>query len=104
MRRSSVIVCPANRKRLRRTRPSRISVAATLEAMSIPIAKQMPCAPPAIAVLMPTMRPAPSTSGPPEFPGFSGASVWITLSTSRPERVRRLRPSALTMPAVTVAW
>ena len=35
--------------------------------------------------------------------GLSGASVWITPSMSRPERVRRLRPSALTIPAVTVA-
>ena len=33
-----------------------------------------------------------STSGPPELPGFSGASVWITLSIIRPERVRSVRP------------
>jgi hypothetical protein len=38
------------------------------------------------------------------LPGFKGASVWITLSISRPDGLRRLRPSALTMPAVTVAW
>jgi len=30
------------------------------------------------------------------------ASVWITLSISRPERVRNERPRALTTPAVTV--
>ena len=42
------------------------------------------------------------TSGPPEFPGLSAASVWITLSISRPERVRNERPRALTTPAVTV--
>src|SRR5438477_9972963 len=35
--------------------------------------------------------------------GLSGASVWMTLSISRPDGLRRLRPSALTMPAVTVA-
>jgi hypothetical protein len=33
---------------------------------------------------------------------LSGASVWITPSINRPDRVRRLRPSALTMPAVAV--
>jgi len=42
------------------------------------------------------------TSGPPELPGLSAASVWITLSISRPERVRSERPRALTTPAVTV--
>ena len=55
-----------------------------------------------IAVLMPTTSPAAVTSGPPELPGLSAASVWITLSISRPERVRKERPSALTTPAVTV--
>jgi hypothetical protein len=57
---------------------------------------------PMIAVLMPTTSPAAVTSGPPEFPGLSAASVWMTLSISRPERVRKERPSALTTPAVTV--
>ena len=42
------------------------------------------------------------TSGPPELPGFSAASVWITSSIRRPDCDRRLRPSALTTPAVTV--
>ena len=58
------------------------------------MAKQMPCAGMIVAVLMPTTRPAPDTSGPPELPGFSGASVWITLSRFRPDRVRSVRPSA----------
>ncbi len=62
----------------------------------------MPCAMPMIAVLMPTTSPAALTSGPPELPGLSAASVWITLSISRPERVRSERPRALTTPAVTV--
>ena len=43
-------------------------------------------------------------SGPPEFPGFSAASVWMTLSISLPVRDRILRPNALTTPAVTVCW
>jgi hypothetical protein len=69
----------------------------------MPIAKQMPCAQPAMAVLMPITLPFASTRGPPELPGLSGASVWMTLSISRPERPRKLRPRALTIPAVTVA-
>src|SRR5258707_8504867 len=79
--------------RLRRTRPSRMIRAATSAAVSMPIAKQMPCAAPIIAVLMPTTRPLPSTSGPPELPGLSGASVWMTLSISRPDiQDRRVLP------------
>jgi hypothetical protein len=59
---------------------------------------------PATAVFTPTTRPRPSTSAPPEFPGFSAASVWMTLSTTRwalPERTGSDRPSADTTPAVT---
>ena len=41
---------------------------------------------PATAVLIPTTRPRPSASAPPELPGLSAASVWITLSTTRPAR------------------
>ena len=48
---------------------------------------------------MPTTWPSASSSGPPELPGFSGASVWITPSSVRPRcRLCRLRPSAETMP------
>ena len=36
------------------------------------------------AVLTPITRPFQSTSGPPELPGLSAASVWITSSMSRP--------------------
>ena len=60
---------------------------------------------PATAVFTPTTSPWPFTSAPPEFPGLSAASVWITLSmmrTSRPARAGSDRPSALTTPAVTV--
>src|SRR5262249_59532774 len=59
---------------------------------------------PATAVLMPTTLALLSASAPPELPGFSAASVWITSSTSRPAeplRVGRDRPRALTTPAVT---
>ena len=59
---------------------------------------------PATAVLMPTTRECASASAPPEFPGLSAASVWITSSTSRaaaPLRVGSDRPTALTTPAVT---
>jgi hypothetical protein len=58
---------------------------------------------PATAVLMPTTRPWPSASAPPELPGFSAASVWITFSTMRPaerERVGSERPRPETTPAV----
>jgi hypothetical protein len=44
------------------------------------------------------------TSGPPELPGLSAASVCSTSSIRRPVCERRLRPSALTTPAVTVCW
>ena len=60
---------------------------------------------PATAVLMPITRPLPSASAPPELPGFSAASVWITSSMIRcadPLRTGSDRPSALTTPAVTL--
>ena len=38
---------------------------------------------PATAVLTPTTRPRLSASAPPELPGLSAASVWITLSITR---------------------
>src|SRR5664280_683129 len=53
---------------------------------------------------MPTTRPAASASAPPELPGFSAASVWMTSSITRPTRavrVGRERPRPLTTPAVT---
>ena len=67
------------------------------------MAKQSPCAPEMMAVLTPITSPRELTSGPPEFPGLSAASVWMMSSISRPERERSDRPSALTTPAVTVA-
>jgi hypothetical protein len=65
-------------------------------------AKHRDCAPRMIAVFTPITSPCESTRGPPELPGFSDASVWITLGISRPVPERMLRPSALTIPAVTV--
>ena len=57
---------------------------------------------PATAVLIPITRPRPSASAPPELPGLSAASVWITFSTRRPRAaVGSDRPSAETTPAVT---
>src|SRR5437762_2355936 len=76
----------------------------TTFAVLMPTAKQIPWAGRITAVLTPTTRPRASTSGPPEFPGFSAASVWITSSISRPPTERNERPSALTTPAVTVLW
>jgi len=66
------------------------------------VAKQMPWANGMMAVLTPITSPCELTSGPPELPGLSAASVWITSSISRPVTDRRLRPSALTTPVVTV--
>ncbi|MPN41949.1 hypothetical protein SDC9_189504 [bioreactor metagenome] len=54
---------------------------------------------------MPITRPAESASAPPELPGLSEASVWITSSISRiPLGVRTGsdRPRPLTTPAVTL--
>ncbi len=57
---------------------------------------------PATAVFTPTMRPCPSASTPPELPGFSAASVWITSSMTRPDAVGSDLPRFDTMPAVTL--
>ena len=55
-----------------------------------------------IAVLIPITSAFDDTSGPPELPGLSAASVWITSSMVRPLAERIERPSADTTPAVTV--
>ena len=55
-----------------------------------------------IAVAIPTTRPCESTSGPPEFPGLIGTSVWIRSVSSTPGETGSFRPKALTTPAVTV--
>jgi hypothetical protein len=71
-------------------------------AVLLATAKQMPCAPLMMAVLMPITSALDDTSAPPELPGLSAASVWITSSMSRPVLARKDRPRALTTPAVTV--
>jgi len=53
-----------------------------------------------IESLMPMIRPIRSARAPPELPGLIGASVWI-MATS-PPGVWMARPTALTMPSVTV--
>ena len=73
-------------------------------AVLIGTAKLMPCTPRIAAVFTPTTSPRLVTSGPPELPGFSAASVCTSCSISRPDRERSERPSALTTPAVTVCW
>ena len=67
-------------------RKTRTSFAAT--AMLRPSAPETP------AVTMPTTRPWASTSGPPELPGLTAASVWTNQTSSgarqRPEKIPRV--------------
>src|SRR5680860_1217017 len=85
----------------RRTRPCAISVPMIRWVVSL-MGTANPTPIPATAVLTPTTRPELSASAPPLLPGLSAASVWITSSTTRPARVGSERPSADTMPAVTL--
>lgn len=48
--------------------------------LSIGMAKPMPSACAAMAVLMPTTSPNSFTNGPPEFPGLIAASVWMNVA------------------------
>ena len=89
---------PATPTYARTILPSRMSRAATYFAVLIPIAKQIPCAGRMTAVLTPITSPRELTSGPPELPGLSAASVWMTSSMSRPDCDLSDRPSALTTP------
>ena len=60
---------------------------------------------PATAVLTPISRACQSARAPPELPGFSAASVWMTSSMNRrcplPSAVASERPNPLTTPDVT---
>ena len=58
-------------------------------AMLIGIAKPMPSASAATAVLMPMTLPPASRSGPPLLPGLIAASVWIRLRIAVPSVDRR---------------
>src|SRR5579859_6697184 len=51
----------------------------------------------------PSTLPLPSSSGPPELPGLIGASVWIAPVMVKLLGAVMLRPTALTIPAVTVS-
>lgn len=79
---------------------------ATERAMSMGIAKPTPRLPvelpPPVTIesLMPITRPCRSASAPPELPVLIGASVWMAGIT--PPGVWTDRPTALTMPEVTV--
>ena len=53
-------------------------------------------------VLMPIIRPAVSRSGPPEFPGLIAVSVWIMSLITEFDEVLMGRPSAETIPVVSV--
>ncbi len=81
-----------------------MSAPATRRAVAAGMAKQIPWAFGMIAVFTPTTREWVSTSGPPELPGFSAASVWMMFSMSRPSRAWSERRRALTTPVVTVDW
>src|SRR5581483_723790 len=73
--------------------PSLVSAPTIRRVVSL-IGTASPSPTPATAVLIPTTRPTPSARAPPELPGFSAASVWITLSTIRVVEpgARRQRP------------
>src|SRR4051812_40054614 len=90
-------------RKARRTRPSDTSAPMIRRVVSL-IGTASPRPHPATAVLMPTTRQEESASAPPELPGLSAASVWMTSSTTRavrPSRVGSERPRPLTTPAVT---
>ena len=71
-------------------------------AMFTGIANPRPSAPVAIAVLMPMTFPPASRSAPPLLPGLIAASVWMRFRMTSPESSVIRRPSADTMPAVTL--
>ncbi len=77
-------------------------------AMSIGMAKPIPWAVSAWAVVTPTTRPDPSTSGPPLLPGLIAASVWIRswrlveVEAALSAGTEMSRPRAETIPDVTL--
>src|SRR4051812_959318 len=79
-------------------------------AMLLGIANPMPFAAPpicgseAVSVGMPTTAPVRSTRAPPLLPGLIAALVWITPGSATPFSSFTVRPSALTMPSVTLLW
>ena len=81
-----------------RTSPSEIRASTTRSSNSVEVAKLMPIlvspSEAKIADTMPTRRPFPSTSAPPDTPGFAAASVWTKSSTG-------LNPASVTFSADT---
>ena len=70
------------------------------------IANPTPSLPPEelwICALTPITWPAAFSSGPPELPWLIGASVWIAFAIGKLFGASIERPSALTMPLVTVS-
>src|SRR6266566_8315943 len=51
---------------------------------------------------IPTTCPSRSTSAPPLLPGLIGALVWITFGSEAPPGSVTVRPTALTIPSVTL--
>ena len=91
--------------------PSSSSWSTTLRTVFEGTAKPMPlllAVPPPVEPLdsicefTPITRPPESSSGPPELPGLSAASVWITPSIEKPFGALICRSSALTTPVVSV--
>ena len=74
--------------------------ATVLDGTAKPIPELPPPASVAICELSPITWPRPFSSGPPELPGFSEASVWTAFVIEKPFGASMLRPSAETMPAV----
>ena len=95
----------AEERRARPRRPSR-APAATVSAVDRDREADADAAepPPPVAIweLTPITRPAASSSGPPELPGLSAASVWITSSIANPLGAVIRRCSAETTPVVSV--
>ena len=66
----------------------------------MPMLPSPPVPPVEIAELTPTTLPCAFSSGPPELPWFSAASVWMTRSMGVPSGDVSERWSALTIPSV----
>ena len=69
--------------------------------MLIGMAKPIPSAVWATAVLIPMTLPAESRSAPPELPGLIAASVWMRFRRTVPSWTVMVRPKAERIPAVT---
>ena len=70
-------------------------------AMLIGMAKPIPSAVWATAVLIPMTLPSESSKPPPELPGLIAASVWMRLRMTVPSWTWIVRPNAEMIPDVT---